>query len=85
MIVPVLKQLLGKNPNLELLIVGILELPVELKLFASQIQMEGFVELPKTAGADCVGGYQLGSALPIRFLTVRNRKINGWKRLWCRP
>lgn len=47
MIVPVLKQLLGKNPNLELLIVGILELPVELKLFASQIQMEGFVDYQK--------------------------------------
>lgn len=47
MIVPVLKQLLGKNPNLELLIVGILELPVELKLFVSQIQMEGFVDYQK--------------------------------------
>lgn len=47
MIVPVLKQLLGKNPNLELLIVGILELPVELKLFDSQIQMEGFVDYQK--------------------------------------
>ena len=47
MIVPVLKQLLGKNPNLELIIVGILELPVELKLFASQIQMEGFVDYQK--------------------------------------
>lgn len=47
MIVPVLKQLLGKNPNLELLIVGILELPVELKLFASQIQMEGFIDYQK--------------------------------------
>lgn len=47
MIVPVLKQLLGKNPNLELLIVGILELPVELKLFASQIQVEGFVDYQK--------------------------------------
>ena len=66
MIVPVLKQLLGKNPNLELLIVGILELPVELKLFASQIQMEA-LSITKTAGADCVGGYQLGSAYRYDF------------------
>lgn len=66
MIVPVLKQLLGKNPNLELLIVGILELPVELKLFASQIRWR-ICRLPKTAGADCVGGYQLGSAYRYDF------------------
>lgn len=47
MIVPVLKQLLGQNPDLELLIVGILELPKELKPFASQIQMEGFIDYRK--------------------------------------
>lgn len=72
-----------QNPNLELLIVGILELPVELKLFASQIQMEGFVDYQ-----NCRSGLRRWIStwlrLPIRFLTVRNRKINGWKRLWCR-
>ncbi len=47
MIVPVLKELLGRNPNLELLIVGILELPEELKPFASQIQTEGFLDYRK--------------------------------------
>ena len=47
MIVPVLKQLLDQNSHLELLIVGILELPKELKPFASQIQMEGFLDYRK--------------------------------------
>lgn len=67
MIVPVLKQLLGKNPNLELLIVGILELPVELKLFASQIQMEGFVDYQKLPGSGLRRWYQLGSAYRYDF------------------
>ena len=55
---------------------GILELPVELKLFASQIQMEGFVDYQKTAGADCVGGYQLGSA--YRYDFNRAKSENKW-------
>ena len=84
MIVPVLKQLLGKNPNLELLIVGILELPVELKLFASQIQMGGLCRITKNCRSGLRRWISTWLRLPIRFLTVRNRKINGWKRLWCR-
>lgn len=73
MIVPVLKQLLGKNPNLELLIVGILELPVELKLFASQIQMEGFVDYQKLP--ERIASVDINLApLTDTILTVRNRK-----------
>ena len=84
MIVPVLKQLLGKNPNLELLIVGILELPVELKLFASQIQMEGFVDYQKLPERIASVDINLAPLTDTIFNRAKSEN-KWWKRLWCRP
>ena len=84
MIVPVLKQLLGKNPNLELLIVGILELPGGAETVCFPDPDGGLCRLPKNCRSGLRRWISTWLRLPIRFLTVRNRKINGWKRLWCR-